>query len=59
MKVLLPHPEGPMTDVTEFLRMSIVMFFNTWWSPNHAQRSLTCRAFSIAGYSSYFLILVK
>src|SRR5512134_1030786 len=48
MKVLFPHPEGPITEVTEFLRMSIVMFFSTWWSPNQAQRSLTCRAFSMA-----------
>src|SRR3989304_1050767 len=51
MKVLLPHPEGPITEVTEFLRMSIVIFLSTWWSPNQAQRLFTFNAFSIARLS--------
>ena len=30
MKVLFPHPEGPITEVTEFFAMSIRRFFRTW-----------------------------
>src|SRR5512139_2872472 len=48
MKVLFPHPEGPMTDVTVFRPMSITMFRSTWWSPNQALKDLTSIALSIA-----------
>ncbi len=29
MKVLLPHPEGPITEVTELRRIPMEMSFNT------------------------------
>src|SRR5512143_3908706 len=57
MKVLFPHPEGPMTDVTAFRPMSIVMSRRTWWSPNQAFRALTSIALSIA-FSTAFSILL-
>src|SRR5512143_78131 len=48
MKVLFPHPEGPITDVTAFRPMSIVMSRRTWWSPNQALNALTSIALSVA-----------
>src|SRR5512145_714868 len=48
MKVLFPHPDGPMTEVTAFRPTSIVMSRSTWWSPNHALKPLTSIALSIA-----------
>src|SRR5512145_1887978 len=48
MKVLFPHPDGPMTEVTAFRPTSIVMSRSTWLSPNQALRDLTSIALSIA-----------
>jgi hypothetical protein len=47
MKVLFPHPEGPITEVTEFFAISIRIFFSTWWSPNQLLRSRISKTFSM------------
>jgi hypothetical protein len=45
MKVLFPHPEGPITEVTEFFAMSIRIFFSTWCSPNQLLKSRISNTF--------------
>ena len=53
MKVLFPHPEGPITEVTEYRAMSIRIFFSTWFSPNQLLRSWISKTFPIGLPSSY------
>jgi hypothetical protein len=48
MKVLFPHPEGPITEVTEFFAISIRIFFSTWLSPNQLLMSRISNTFSIS-----------
>ena len=48
MKVLFPHPEGPITEVTELFPMSIRIFFSTCFSPNQPLRSWISKTFVIA-----------
>ena len=59
MKVLFPHPEGPITEVTECFPMSIRIFFSTWFSPNQLLRSWISKTFSIALPSSYRFCRVR